>query len=116
MVKLNWQTLQNPHNTSANTILFALGTSADRYADSAVAVYTANAYATSKLLSRSFRDWHVGIVGLPTSTGNNGEGTIPGSAMPDTMQGDMRDGMSKTLADTRFHVLYRDRDEAIGDC
>jgi len=104
MVNLNWHTLQNPRNAT----LFALG----RYADSAVAVYTTNAYATSKLLSRSFRDWHVGVVGLPTSTGNNGEGTIPGSATPDAMQGDMR----KTLADTRFHVLYRDKDEAIGDC
>jgi hypothetical protein len=104
MVNLNWQTLQNSHNAT----LFALGTSAG----SALAVYTAD--ATPKLLSRSFRDWHVGLVGLPTSTGNNGEGTIPGSAMQGA--GAMRNEMRKPLANTRFHVHYKDRNEAIGDC
>jgi hypothetical protein len=106
MIHLNWQPVQNPHNRTIEATLIALG----KAAGSAVAAYITDAVAVPVALSLApsqwFRDWHVGVVGLPTSTGLNG--WIPTSAMDA--------GMRQTQVDTRFHVHYKDRDEAQGDC
>ena len=109
MTHLNPQFTQNTHNAelASAAILLALG----KFADSAVAAYTTDAHAVNPLLpSYKLRDWHVGIAGSPTSTGITG--TIPGSAA----QYGMRRDTDEPMADTRFHVHYRDKDEAIGDC
>jgi hypothetical protein len=93
MLHLNWQPIQN----SPQATLFARSNNAD----SAVAVYRAEDCAGANTVSLMLRDWHVEMVGLPTSTETRGG--IPGSAM------------HQPQADSRFHVRYRDRNEARGD-